>query len=1131
MLGPVEARLDSAVDLGPRKQRALLAALTLHLGRPVPVHTLVDLLWGDRPPARAVGALQVYVAGLRRRLEPARPARAPAGVLVTVEPGYALRLRADEVDAAIFDRDVAAVHQALAPLAPLGQGRAPAAAPDAATLAEAAQRLAAAMALWRGTPYLELQDAEPARAERARLEELRLLAVEDLALARLVLGQEGAVAAELEALTGVHPWRERLWALRAVALTRTGRQAEALAVLRRVRDVLRGELGLEPGPELRALTTGILRQDPALEWSISRQTPDLARSGSPLGAPAPRSGAGAGTGTGTGTTLCCAPAAPGPRLPPWPLVGRDAELAALAGLLDAAAAGNPGACAITGEQGIGKSRLCAELAARARAREVRLLAGRCSGDGAPPLWPWATALLGLGEDRPLHVGEKEPGAAFRAWEAIAAAVLRAAANETVLLVLDDLDVADASSLRVLRLLADMLEGGRLLVVVTWHEPRAAVPALDEAVDALAHRDVLRLPLAGVTAADATTLVSAVAGISPTPAQAAALHDRTAGNPLFLVEYARLARERRDLTALLTEPGPPGAVRDVLLRRLHRLPAATVQALHAAAVVGRRFDLAATSAAVGASEDELLDHLDPALAGGLVRDVDIDQFAFTHALVRDTICTILPASRRARLHARVAGHLSTLPGRETEAAHHWLASGPAHAARAWRAAVAGAAVAGRYHAHDQAATLLRAALTAQEADRGATARDRHAVLLDLAEACRWAGDWPGLTDAAAGAVAVADEIGDLELLARAATAPTAGTLWQSASPGQVHGDTVATLRRVLRALPAQDGRLRCEAMLSLANELYYVAGVAERRRLTEGAVAMARRLGDDPLLLDAYEIACLSLWCPATRRECLDHSGRAVELATRLGDERSLVIATTLRAVSEGELGLVAPMWATAARAREHAARLRLPYALLVLDNLELAWLTLAGRFAEAEQRLADMEARRRATSRPLAASMVARARGTLRLWQGRGAEALPPLLGLEGGFVPVTSFVLVLMLRAGQEEAARAHLSAHPVDLEHECWFSMLDWCLAGEAALRLGDAALGAAAAAKLARHTGQSSSAGSGNAAGPADMYLAMAEAAAGRLPAATAHADRAEELCTAWGIPLAAQLLREQRTRHGF
>ncbi|MBJ7358180.1 AfsR/SARP family transcriptional regulator, partial [Nocardioides sp.] len=268
VLGATEAwRGAERLLLGSRKRRALVAALALSGGRPVSVDALVDLLWGDAPPDGVAGTLQVYVSGLRRVLEPDRAPRAPASVLVTVEPGYALVLPEGGLDADRFDRAVSDAHRLLA--APGGQAEPPWAptqvpVPD---LRAAHASLGEALDLWRGTPYVELEDAPAAVAERARLEELRAVALEDRAVAALALGDHATVAVELEALTARYPLRERLWALRALALARAGRQADALEALTTVRSVLDEELGLEPGTELRALQTAVLRQDPALAWS------------------------------------------------------------------------------------------------------------------------------------------------------------------------------------------------------------------------------------------------------------------------------------------------------------------------------------------------------------------------------------------------------------------------------------------------------------------------------------------------------------------------------------------------------------------------------------------------------------------------------------------------------------------------------------------------------------------------------------------------------------------------------------------------------------------------------------------------------------------------------------------------
>src|SRR6476620_9285360 len=234
VLGATEAWRDGQrLLLGSRKRRALVAALALSRGRPVSVDALVDLLWGDSPPDGVAGTLQVYVSGLRRVIEPDRAPRAQATVLTTVEPGYALALSDAELDAARFDRAVSESHRLLsAPAAPGTEG--PAWGPRDVTAADLRAAMACldeALGLWRGTPYVELEEAPAAVAERARLEELRTVALEDRAVAALALGEHAMVAVELESLTARYPLRERLWGLRALALARAGRQADALEAL------------------------------------------------------------------------------------------------------------------------------------------------------------------------------------------------------------------------------------------------------------------------------------------------------------------------------------------------------------------------------------------------------------------------------------------------------------------------------------------------------------------------------------------------------------------------------------------------------------------------------------------------------------------------------------------------------------------------------------------------------------------------------------------------------------------------------------------------------------------------------------------------------------------------------------
>ncbi|SKB07358.1 Transcriptional regulatory protein, C terminal [Aeromicrobium choanae] len=1085
MLGPVAVSADGVdLDLGTPRQRTLVAALALSGGRPVGVDTIVDLVWGDAPPAGVATTLQAYVSGLRKVLEPGRARRAPAEVLVTVAPGYALHVSEEDVDAHAFEREVADANRLLE-----------SALPTRAALEEVDAMLGTALARWRGRPYAELGDAPAAVAERARLEELRLVALEDRAVAALALGRHATAAAELEALTTAHPLRERLWALRALALARSGRQAEALEVLRRVRSVLDDELGIEPGAELRNLQTALLRQDSALDWN---PPPEPADEGSPASAP-------------------------------WPMVGRDQQLAALARSLDAALAGTTSFAAITGEPGIGKSRLATELGLRAAAAGAVVAVGRCSSDeGAPPLWPWRSVLEELGLDFPDVTDAADD---FRVREAILASVREQARGHAVVVVLEDLHWADPASLRCLMLLAESVTDARLLVVATWRDHPEPSGLFADAAEALARRHAVRLHLSGLGPDEVAEVVVGVADSAPSPAQVEALHERTDGNPFFLVEYARLAGERGDLAALLAEDDTPRAVQDVLTRRLARLPEDTRAALATAAVVGRQFDGPTLRAVLGTDDEGVLDLLEPAVEAGLVGEEGIDRYSFAHALVRDSLYAGLSASRRARRHAIVAAAIAGAD-RPSEEARHWLAAGPAHAATAWRAAERAAEAARALHAHEDRAELLTAALGAMSADPGATTRDRFDALMELADAHRWSARWTELAADVAEAIGEARSLGDPELLARAALATTQGALWQSSHHGQVNEDVVAALREALADLPPDPSALRCRVMAALASEQYYTAPFAERADLVARARAMADDLGDPGLVVDVAQVGVAALWTAGTALERAAWAEESARLARDLGRDRDVVISTTLQAVALGEAGRPLQMREVIAPARVEADRLRLAYAQLVLDGLEIPWLAMAGEFEACAAALERMRRLERTVTLPQSDVAILGAELVLTVWSGHAEDVVDLLVAMEETDpLPLTSVTAALLCRAGRVDDARDHLRRYTVDLDHDDWFSMLAWCNAAEAALYVGDRTLAADALARIAPFPGFSCSAGSGNASGPVDHYIACAHAALGDLAAARAHADRAEELCEQWQIPLAAQRLRDQRDHFGY
>jgi DNA-binding SARP family transcriptional activator/pimeloyl-ACP methyl ester carboxylesterase len=246
ILGPLEVTVSGRpLGLSGARARAVLATLIVHANHVVAAEQLLDELWPLQPADRALASLQVRMSELRKVL---RSAGSPgADRLSTRPPGYLLRVTPAELDSCQFTELTAAAAAAMADGDP----------------AVALHRLDEALRLWRG-PALAGIDAPSARTEAGRLEELRIAALEARAEALLECGKLGDAIVELEMLTAAHPVRERLWSLRMLALYRAGRQADALRAYGDLHAILADELAIEPGPALRDLHAGILRQDPGL---------------------------------------------------------------------------------------------------------------------------------------------------------------------------------------------------------------------------------------------------------------------------------------------------------------------------------------------------------------------------------------------------------------------------------------------------------------------------------------------------------------------------------------------------------------------------------------------------------------------------------------------------------------------------------------------------------------------------------------------------------------------------------------------------------------------------------------------------------------------------------------------------
>ena len=246
LLGPLRIwNQDAEVLPGPPKQRAVLALLASRANQVVGVGKIIDAVWGSRVPPTAVNGVHTYVAGLRRALEPGRGPRASADLLVSAAGGYSLRLGPEAVDAELFVRRHARARQRQA----------------AGDRPGAVRAYEAALALWQGEAYGNVPGPF-ADLERARLHELRLTAVEEWAAAMLAVARHAEAAAVLSDQVAREPLRERPRWLLMLALYRCGRRAHALDLYRQTRRLLREELGIEPGPDLRRLQAQILAGRP-----------------------------------------------------------------------------------------------------------------------------------------------------------------------------------------------------------------------------------------------------------------------------------------------------------------------------------------------------------------------------------------------------------------------------------------------------------------------------------------------------------------------------------------------------------------------------------------------------------------------------------------------------------------------------------------------------------------------------------------------------------------------------------------------------------------------------------------------------------------------------------------------------
>ncbi|WP_433510407.1 ATP-binding protein [Nonomuraea sp. CA-143628] len=694
ILGPLRLWRDGVeLDTGPRQQAYLLALLLAREGRLVSTSELVELIWDGGDPASAVNVIHKYVGALRRLLEPALPIRGTGSYLRRRGNGYLFVAGTGMLDLVVFRQRVQAAGAALAE-----QRR------------EAAlDSYVAALELWQGSAGEGLAYGPAAMSIFAGLDDEFFAACAAAAELAMSLGRPERVLPHVQLAASMAPLHEPVQASLISTLGAAGQPAQALAVYRTVRTRLVEELGIDPGPALRAAHRRVL--------SETSTTAD-------------------GQPSTTGQTA----AASEPQ-PAGGLVGRAEELAVLRQAAESAMAGGRGLVVVDGEPGVGKTRLLEEIAAEADRRGALVVWGRClEGEGTPSMWPWVQVVGTVLEALPTAARAKwlsgalgrlvdprehgidaptlsEGGAQFRLFERVVAAIGELSARRPVLLVIDDLQWADVASLHLFSHLAARLPGGA--VIIGALRDRAPVPGTELSRMLAAASRVSgqrRVHLGPLNLAEVTEIVRGEIGQVPGPDAASGIHARTAGNPFFVRELSRLLADGGALTAdAVARAGVPSTVRDVVRDRMAGLDDGARGLLQMAALIGRDVDLRLLTRTAGLDIPTCLDRLEPLEALGLLGPALDDPYSlrFAHDLVRESVAGTTPRRRTPRLHLSVADALEGIDsegesGAERLAYHLWAAGPLADPARTAGALVRAGRRAAAKSAFEAAERQLRTA---------------------------------------------------------------------------------------------------------------------------------------------------------------------------------------------------------------------------------------------------------------------------------------------------------------------------------------------------------------------------------------------------------------------------------------
>jgi DNA-binding SARP family transcriptional activator/tetratricopeptide (TPR) repeat protein len=849
LCGPLELVIDgNDLVAGVRggQTGSLLRYLIANRERGADRDELTDVLWPERPPKDPRADLRVILSRLRRELAPA-----------TLEGGERIRLTLPDpvwVDV------------------------------EEATRAIQTARAAAKSGLWESTReqceaalelleagFLPDHDAEWVHVHRRELEELELEALEWTARSSLELGGPDlrAVESVSRALIARAPYRETGYRFLMEALAASGNVAEALRVYDGLRVFLRDELGAAPAAEVQELHKRLLAGDGAL----------------PALGPEPR-------------------APESPRRAPLPsllsprersaFVGREQELRVLRKLWEDARSGGRRLVLVVGEPGIGKTRLTSEFALEAHEHGTVLYAG-CQEEALLSYQPivealrhyarstgldWTTVALGPGTRELARLipdlaaalpaeGTRQPSdpetRRYLLFEAVSFFLSEVSAHTPLMLVLDDLHWADRSTVHLLRHLIRTTHEARLLIAGTYREAEVGAdhPLTELLADLRRDRLLERLSLEGLDESDVGALISSHAGHEASSGLVETVHEQTEGNPFFVEEVMRHLIETGVLSArggrwvsarTLDEIGVPVGVKEVLATRLGRLSDECRVVLTYAAVLGPEFSFDVLGSMVNVDDDALIAALEEALDAQLIvesEDRSRPAYAFTHALVRETLYGNLSGPRRQRLHARAALAIEQAVGDgeiASLAVHHRLAGSAGDAAKAIEYSLRAGSDARELSAWEEAAAHWDGALAVMTRI-GAPEAERAKALVALADLMVVVGDLGRQIAYLEQALALYEKLGAEEHAAQVhSRLGMAYSLIDSIYAE--HLDIPSAFRhfeearRVLGHGPPRRGRGHLET--GVATALTYGLRIEEGIEAASRAMEIAEQLGDDVL---------------------------------------------------------------------------------------------------------------------------------------------------------------------------------------------------------------------------------------------------------------------------------------------